>query len=257
MLTKFTRALLHLPLRFIPRAQVMTVRRGLNQGYRWTAGAGVHRCWLGTYEPEVQDLMRRCIRPGSVAWDVGAHAGFFTLALAKLVGPGGKVFAFEPSAGNVTHLLAHLTLNGITNATVVQAALAGAPGITGFQVSSSNYAGRLSTCATGYWVPTFDTDGFLAKHPEARPDFIKIDVEGAESALLEGAEHLLREHGPELLVALHGAPQREKCRSILLNHDYTVDYLDGPLDEATGLGASEIHARKQTSATQRRGVPGS
>jgi len=182
----FMGAFVRLPLRLIPRDHVTVVRRGINKGFRWVVGSSIHGCWLGTYEHKKQTLMSRLLRPGMVVWDVGANAGFYSLAFSRLVGDAGKVYAFEPFAENTTNLLTHLRLNNIKNTQIVQAALAETTGLSGFSVAASNSMGHLSQQVSSYLVPSIAVDDFLARCPEARPDLFKIDIEGAESSLLLG-----------------------------------------------------------------------
>jgi FkbM family methyltransferase len=243
-------ALVRFPLALFPRRHVTVVRQGLNQGLRWVVGSSTHGCWLGTYEREKQALLSRLVRPGMVVWDVGANAGFYTLAFSRLVGETGRVFAFEPLAENANNLLRHLQLNQIRNARVIQAALAGDTGLTGFSIAESNAMGHISPQDGSYLVPTFTADDFLARHPEARPDLLKIDIEGAESALLSGASQLLRDVAPELVLALHGETQSHLCVEHLRSLGYSLYYLDGSPADSLPLRSDEIHARRQSAALQ-------
>src|SRR5580692_5885339 len=60
--------------------------------------------WIGSYEPRVQNYLQRCCTPGSVFYDIGTSLGFFSLAVARRVGPQGKVFGFEPELENTRRL---------------------------------------------------------------------------------------------------------------------------------------------------------
>ncbi len=236
-------ALIRLPLRLIPHRHVVRVRTGVNKNMRWIVGSSVHGCWLGTYENEKQELVSALVKPGMVVWDIGANAGFYTLAFSKLVGSDGHVYAFEPLAENAHHLLQHIQLNGLTNTTVVQAAMAAQSELVGFQIASSNSMGRISQGGS-YLVPAISADGFLRKHPESRPQLLKIDVEGAEALLLAGADELLGSAAPEILLALHGEAQASECRRILLNYGYSLYYLNGsPIGEGR-VTHDEIYVRK-------------
>lgn len=206
----------------IPKSHVAKVRGGLNKGSRWVVGTSIHRCWLGSYEADKQALLMRLVKPGMVVWDVGANAGFYTLALSKLVGAAGRVYSFEPLGSNIRNLNRHVQLNALTNTTVVQCALGGRTGLCGFDTSISHQKGFLSTARKDYLVPCMMADDFLKAHPEAVPALLKIDVEGAESGMLEGARELLVEHHPILLLALHGEDQVKKCYEILARFGYTV-----------------------------------
>lgn len=103
--------LLRLPLRLLPRGMVVSVRSGINHGLHWIIGSSTHGCWLGTYETHKQDAVRRLARPGMTIFDVGANAGFYTMAFSRLVGAKGRVYAFEPFAENVANLLKHVAIN--------------------------------------------------------------------------------------------------------------------------------------------------
>ena len=206
----------------IPKSHVAKVRGGLNKGSRWVVGTSIHRCWLGNYEADKQALMERLVKPGMVVWDVGANAGFYTLALSKLTGPAGHVYSFEPLGSNIRNLNRHVALNALTNTTVVQCALGGMNGLCGFDPSISHQKGFLSEARKDYLVPCMTADEFVKTHPEAVPSLLKIDVEGAESGMLEGARQLLTEHHPILLLALHGQEQVKKCYEILARFGYTV-----------------------------------
>lgn len=209
-------------LNLIPKSYVAKVRGGVNKGSRWVIGTSIHRCWLGSYEVDKQVLLERMIKPGSVVWDVGANAGFYTLALSRLTGPQGHVYSFEPFGSNVQMLNRHVELNNLRNTTVVQCALTGAVGLCGFDTGVSHQTGFLSEDRKDYLVPCFTADEFLRTRPEAVPSLLKIDVEGAESGMLEGARQLLLEHHPVLLLALHGQVQVKKCHKILEEYGYRV-----------------------------------
>ncbi len=241
-------AFVRLPLKLIPHGHVTVIRRGINKGRRWVVGSSIHGCWLGTYEYEKQALLSRLLRPGMVVWDVGANAGFYTLAFSRLVGAAGKVYAFEPLAENAKNLLTHVRLNCIENTHIVQAALAERTGLIGFSVAASNSMGRISQQASSYLVPTITVDGFLAHFPEARPDLLKIDIEGAESSLLSGASQLLCDSAPEIVLALHGETQSHKCVELLHSYGYLLYYLDGLSADSMPLKSDEIYARKERAA---------
>ena len=241
--------LLRMPLRLIPRSSVLTVRSGLNKGARWRIGSSIQKCWLGTYEPEKQDLLSRLVRPGMVVWDVGANAGFYTLALSRLVGSEGRVYAFEPFAENVGNILKHVELNDLHNVVIVQAALGERDGLIGFEAGRLNAMGHVSQDGGSYLVPTFTVDEFVAQHPEARPDLFKIDVEGAESGLLRGATQFLSNAAPDIVLALHGETQSRQCFEQLMELGYTLYRLDGsPMPSPPGE-RDEIYAVKGADST--------
>jgi FkbM family methyltransferase len=237
-------AFIRFPLRLVPRNHVASVRSGINKGAQWIVGSSIHGCWLGTYEHDKQALVLELVQPDMIVWDIGANAGFYTLAFARIVGKSGRVYAFEPFAENANNLLRHVHLNGLENTKVIQAALADQSGLAAFSIGKSNAHGRISGKDTSYMVPTFAADDFIARFPKSLPQLIKIDVEGAETAVLSGAAQLLSTCGPDILLALHGEAQGRECREILHSRGYRIYYLDGSAADAGPLRSSEIYARK-------------
>ena len=78
------------------------------KGKKWIVGSSNHGCWLGTYEFAKQRLFSETIREGSIVYDIGAHLGFYALLASVLVGPKGRVVAFEPLTKNICFLEKHL-----------------------------------------------------------------------------------------------------------------------------------------------------
>lgn len=201
---------LRLPLRLIPPDTVVTVRRGLTAGMKWRVGASTHGCWLGTYEAGKQAAIRKLVKPGMNVFDIGANAGYYTLALAAL---GAKVWAFEPLAENVANLLHHVRINAL-EVTVIQAAVSDRDGLAGFRIAPDNSMGSL-TVTSDYLVPTVTLDNLIATSAAPIPDIVKMDVEGAEALVLQGAAELLRARRTTWLISLHGIDQRDQCQSLL------------------------------------------
>ena len=230
---------------------MMRVKSGLNQGLRWRVGSAVHSCWVGNYERETQAAIARLTRPGDVCYDLGANAGFFTLAMARLSQPGGRVYAFEPLPANGSHLLHHLAVNRLESVTLLPLALGGADfAVTDFQMAESAAMGRLQPGSNSRLVcPCSSLDALVYRHGLAAPNLLKIDVEGAEFEVLQGAARVLREHRPRLVLALHGDERR--CLRLLLEGGYELFQLDG----ATRLQVddslpSELIALPAASAAQ-------
>ncbi len=232
-----------LPLRLIPKNAAVRVRSGLNKGLRWRVGSATHGCWLGHYESEVQRQLPALIREGMVCYDIGANAGFFTLALARLIGPTGRVFAFEPLAENAANVLNHVRLNKLAQASLIQVAVSDSDGLTAFEVHESASMGRLSSnSTTNYLVPSVRLDTVVARDQLPAPNFIKMDVEGAELAALRGAEATLADHRPTLLIAFHGEHLFVGCLQILAAHGYAIRDLNGHALTAEDRPVNEVIA---------------
>jgi predicted methyltransferase len=83
--------LLRLPLQIVSPTAVARILMGPNRGLKWVVGAGNHSCWLGTYERVIAKSIAARVKPGMTVFDVGAHAGYYTLMLSRLVGHQGRV----------------------------------------------------------------------------------------------------------------------------------------------------------------------
>jgi FkbM family methyltransferase len=222
--------LLRTPLHFIPSDLRVPVVRGPLQGKRWIVGSSIHACWCGTYEPEESRLMKQKLQPGRVFFDIGAQAGYHTMYASSLVGPSGSVFAFEPAPVNLAHLKQHLLMNRLTNTFVIDAAVFDVNGVSHFDCADSSVAGHLSA-AGALTVRTISLDQEIDTGALPEPDYIKIDAEGAELKILEGARKMLRRRHPILSVETHQwLPQfatiRQDCTRLLLELGYQLSEAD-------------------------------
>jgi len=178
----------------------------------------------GGWEEEAQRLMVEHLRPGFVAYDVGGNYGIHTLLMARLVKEDGHVYAFEPLPEIMSELQNNLSLNGFTNVTCVQAAADEQSGKTSFIQGHHGGAGHLAAVndAPGeqLTVETITFDEFIFEENNSPPNFIKMDIEGAESKALSGGERMLQQYRPILLIDLHTPEQDSAVGQILLEHGY-------------------------------------
>ena len=99
------------------------------EGHRMRLHWGLDKRFVfGTKEPHVVEAIQRVVRPRQLAVDVGAHVGYFTLLVAKQVGPSGKVVAFEPNPNIFEILKENVALNGYRNVILENKAVADQPG---------------------------------------------------------------------------------------------------------------------------------
>jgi len=155
--------------------------------------------------PETK-FIRRCVKPGWTVIDVGANLGYYTLALSKLVGPRGRVYAFEPSTANHKMLRKNIELNGATNVRAFQLALGAQQGVVPLTQSPKGHheLTRVTTVSEATeCVPVTTLDRFASEHDLRLVDFIKMDIEGSELFFLQGAAGLLERCAPILLFELH------------------------------------------------------
>jgi FkbM family methyltransferase len=229
--TSFLGRLLRLPLRLIPRGMVLPILQGALRGRRWIVGAGEHGYWLGSYELGKRRSFERTIFPGAVVVDIGANVGYFSLLAAVLAGKTGRVFAIEPSPRNADYIRRHVRLNKFSTVTVIEAAISDRSGEAFFDLGASIATGHLSESGQ-IRVDLVTLDSLLAEETLLPPDFIKIDVEGAEFAVLQGAKDVLSQHQPVLFMDTHAREAHQPTVAFLEDLGYTFEILDGkPLPE--------------------------
>jgi FkbM family methyltransferase len=179
------------------------------------------RVLLGTYDRVQTDLMSAQLRPGMVLFDVGAHAGYFTLLAARRVGASGQVVAFEPEPHNVAMLRANVVLNKLGNVSVEAAAVAGREGTRRFGHGAGSGTGALAE-AGELEVRAVTLDAYCGRS-RLTPDAIKIDVEGGELEVLDGASALLRDARPLVFLSTHGEALHTECLRRLGALGYTLE----------------------------------
>jgi len=229
-------------LHLIPADFTLTIPFGINRGRRWLRGAANAPEWMGFYELHKQRALQRLVTPGMTVCDIGANAGFYTLGLARLVGEHGRVLAFEPLPRNLAKIQQHLFLNDVTNVTLSDCALSDVSGTLQFSEGDSDFTGRISTERGDLEVQSVRLDQFLEEQSLSDPSLLKVDVEGAEVRVLQGAKELMLRAHPVIVLALHGASQKVQCFEILRSFGYSVTGLTGKAIENPEVMPNEIIA---------------
>lgn len=137
-------------------------------------------------------------KPGDIVWDAGAYCGATSCLLALMVGPEGKVYAFEPDDLNYIYLMKNIAHHGLTNVIPVRKALSGTSGTAKFFMNGTMSSGIrdfviYSDDVHSKEVPTISMED-ACKEFGSVPTFIKMDIEGAELSFMEGAKEFLRSH---------------------------------------------------------------
>ncbi len=217
----FVSKIVRAPLQFLPESLALPILSGPARGMRWVVDSSVLRCWLGVYERDRLDQMKAMMEPGSVFYDVGAQAGYHTLHASRWVGNGGQVYAFEPLPSNFRNLARHVERNALHNVQPLQCAISDREGQMHFDPGPGMMAGHLSASGS-LVVKAVSIDGFV-EEGHRPPSFLKIDVEGAELRVLQGAEQTLRRYRPGLMLDTHDFLGGE-CAGL---HNLCKDYLTG------------------------------
>jgi FkbM family methyltransferase len=208
------------PLRILPGTMTVPILQGPLRGKKWIVGSQRHAFWLGSYEASMQKLIAREVRPDAVFYDVGANVGFYSLLASILVGSG-RVFAFEPLPANVAYLYKHLALNAAKNVEVFELAICDQGGTAFFEQEGTGAMGRLQDKGS-LRVATGTLDSLVQEQKLAPPDYIKMDIEGAETKALVGAMLCFQRFKPVLFLATHGREIHKECCDLLRSWNYEL-----------------------------------
>ncbi len=146
---------------------------------------------MGVYELETTLFFRRSIKKGMTVVDIGANIGYFTRLFSLLVGPEGKVYAFEPDEKNFD--LLKINTSHLDNVHLINSAVSDINGnIDFFHVVGATGTHSLlpATGSTVKKVSSVTLDQFF--DDKRLPDMIKIDVEGAENQVFRGMDNILK-----------------------------------------------------------------
>lgn len=202
---------------FYSIVDVLTLKRGASRyisGFELRLPWRYFRYFERDYELNNINFINNYVSAGMTAVDVGAHIGLLTTIIAKKVTNTGKVFSFEPTASTYSLLKQTIDLNYISSiVTTVPAAVSKSNGSTFFYVSdidahnsnSLSNNNRASVTERKVQVKLVGIDEFKREQNIARIDFIKIDAEGAELSVLQGATTILDADRPKVILALHPA----------------------------------------------------
>ena len=221
----------------------------------------------GVYEVKSLNFVLNRLQPGAVFLDIGANIGTFTLPAARKVGPSGCVVAVEPSPRVFPYLKHNVTLNKFTNVRLIQSAV--------FNQNCQNtpfYEAPVEKFGMGSLGAQFQeppesvtcqtVDSILDEQHIGRVDVIKVDVEGFESTVFEGAEKLLTGDHPPVIVfefcdwAEKRFPRGKpgQAQEFLMDLGYRIwllrDYSFGgrPLEAPLTSGSAMLVAERANSA---------
>lgn len=206
-----------------------------------------------THEAFMLAALRRLIVPGDVVFDAGANIGMYVRFIVRQFGAG-RVVAFEPMTENQALLARNIELGNCQDRVqVMKIALADYDGVDQFQTDDmSSASGALNIITQGkasegrrqYGLPpAIETvtvarlDTLVGNGTLPVPQVIKVDVEGAELRLLQGAGKILEQHGPRLAIELHGVEESCTVVRFLRGAGY---HLFGVLETRKGRAYQEI-----------------
>lgn len=174
------------------------------------SGAGAMIYFQGVSEPELSTFLKRYLKPGMVFVDIGAHLGEYTILAADLVGASGKIHAFEACGEIFKVLNRNIELNGFNNVEANPWAVWSEDGHCEFEKLPESSISALRPDQTALLggemtqVNTVTLDSYFQSCGGGAPSLIKIDVEGAELHVLNGARSLLTSSQPPDLIVEYG-----------------------------------------------------
>ena len=165
--------------------------------------------YLGAYEKQDYDELISIMPVGGVFLDVGANIGIYTLAMARAAGSSGSVHSFEPNPASFERLSHHVFQNGLVNVRLNQVAVGSEEGRAKLNTPTKENTGAASLLSTNMparfearpiEVQVTSLDTYCTRHAFDRLDVIKIDCQGYEIQVLEGASNVLQTFRPRLLL---------------------------------------------------------
>jgi len=181
---------------------------------------------MGLWEREIKKILR--VEDGQVFIDVGAHIGTYTIPIAKQVGSKGKVIAFEPHPKSSEMLERSIKINHLENVTLIKKPVTDQKkkvkfGISNQPTISSIYFNK----DTKYKIELegIDLDSCVNEIKLTRLDWIKIDAEGSEIDVLNGARQILKKYSPRIIMEIVEENQL-KAKEILTSLGYEFKSID-------------------------------
>lgn len=217
------------------RRNGVVMKAGTTRGKgMWCAVAGVE------FEPELRWAIDR-LEKDAVFIDVGANVGAFTLHCAKKVGPGGKVISFEPGDGAFEKLQSNVKENGFGRTIELLKVGAGDKDCT--MVLAGNHEAwftlHLSTEGDGPSVDVRSIDSVVRERGLGRVDLIKVDAEGFEPQVFQGAAETIQRFKPAIIFENINLNSCESARNIMKENGYRIMMLrDSKLVDAFDDGAT-------------------
>jgi FkbM family methyltransferase len=177
------------------------------------------RTWiLGRYEPATLAFLARTLPPGGVFFDVGAHIGLISLALAR-ARRDAQVHCFEPDPATVARLKENLRAPEDKRVTVVHTGVGEAHGVARL-VGGGSMLAHVVAGGGGVEIPMLRLDDYVVEQDLRRVDLIKLDAEGHELQVLRGSEGLIRRFHPTIVCEARGHGDDDGVSTLLQEAGY-------------------------------------
>jgi FkbM family methyltransferase len=181
----------------------------------------------GEFAGDEVDSILSLVQPGDHVLDLGANIGFHTLALARTVGPAGQVTSVEPQRFCFQLLCANVTANQLTTVNCLRAAVGDTPGLCAvprLDPTARHNAGATTVSLDPGAANATDTVPLITVDSLALPrcDLIKIDTEGFEDRVVQGALRTLETLRPALYVEVHDRDKLQRLHALLKPLGYNL-----------------------------------
>lgn len=192
--------------------------------------------WTGTWEKEISEVIFANVKKGMASFDIGSHRGFMAgiMALAESK----KVYCFEPNPENIKHLTELCDLNKQLNLDILPYAVSDKDGQAEFSLMPESSMGKLTESSfqpdaeknSSINVKVRTLDSLVSDKEVDTPGFIKIDVEGAELFVLEGARDVIEKYWPTFVIELHSFSLAHDCTNFLNDYGYDTHIIQKYID---------------------------
>src|SRR3989344_326562 len=216
----------------------------------------------GIYENLSTNLLKKEIKKGDIVLDIGAHIGYYTLIFAKLVGNNGRVYAFEPNPTNFAILKKNIELNEYKNVVLIQKAVSDkCSKIKLFLADINTGDHRIYDSHDGrkfIEVESIKLDDYF-KDFRKNINFIKMDIQGAESCAIYGMQKLLKKNKNLKLTSefwpiglKNSGIEPSDYLKMLLNHGfklYNIDEIVGKIEQTNPKKLLKIYTPQKENFT--------
>lgn len=160
------------------------------------------------HEPNATGLFRNYVKEGMHVVDIGSNLGYYALLAATLVGPKGRILAIEPEPQNYKLLTMNMIANHIQNIDTVQCAVGSKNGTSELYLTKTLNTNSLIPPVDGSAIASIQVkvktlDALLAELDFPKVDFVRMDIEGGEIAVIKGMQNTLKQYKPAILIELH------------------------------------------------------
>lgn len=194
--------------------------------------------WAGTYESGFAERLATAVRPGTTAFDIGSWHGFFAGVMAAQ--GASAVHVFEPLPANVERIRKLIELNPEHRIELHDCAVGASDGHMNLEIMPETSMAKLSNSSFQSHlrgveclpVVVRSIDSVIAAGEATPPALMKIDVEGAEVMVLEGAQETIIRHRPHLFIEVHSSVLLAQCAGILERLGYQYEHISFDQNEA-------------------------